>query len=307
MKYSIDKDYALLSLLKTSYKTERKVRLRNRILGNARMTKVADDIEVTNLQMTSFDGYPLELYLYRPKGFDGPLPCMVYYHGGGFFFKGDFTTIHVISEYCRSAKIAVLYVDYRVSIDYPYPIPTEDCYAAISWAYKHAKDISIDPQKIFVCGFSAGGALAAGVSLMARNRMNPPIQLQILISPVIDHRQITPSAIQYVDTPNWNSISNKYMWEVYLRDIKYEVPCYASPAVAKSLKNLPPSFIEVSEFDPLHDEGVNYANRLKKSEVEVLLNETKGTLHLSSMVLTAKQSIESIRKITNFIASHIDY
>lgn len=307
MKYPIDKEYSILSLFKTSYKTERKVRLRNRILGNTNMTKVDDDIIVTEYRLIGFDGYPLELYLYKPKGYNETLPCMVYYHGGGFFFKGDFTSVNVISEYCRIFKVAVLYVNYRVSIDFPYPIPTEDCYSALCWANKNAKNINIDSKKIFVCGFSAGGALAAGVSLMARSRKFPAIQLQILLSPVLDYRQITPSAIQYVDTPNWNSISNKYMWEVYLRDIKYEVPCYASPAVAKSLKNLPPSFIEVSEFDPLHDEGVNYANRLKESGVEVILNETKGTLHLSSMLLTAKQSIESIAKITNFITEHIDY
>ncbi len=87
------------------------------------------------------------------------------------------------------------------------------------------------------------------------------------------------------------------MWKIYLRNIKGEVPCYASPAVAKSLKNLPPTYLEVAEFDPLRDEGINYANKLLADGVEVILNKTSGTIHLSSLILKAEQTKESIKKI----------
>lgn len=300
-KYPIDHDYHLLALMNINIHEEKAIRLSNAIINKLNFLHVDSDITAKKMTIPSFDGFLIDIYIYTPKKFSENMPCMVYFHGGGFFLKGDALTPKILSEYVRETDATIIYIDYRLSLDNPYPIPLEDCYAGLKWAFENSNFLNIDPNKIFVIGFSAGGALAAGVTLLARDRDFPHIKAQVLISPVTDHRQITSSVKKFVDTPNWNSESNKFMWELYLRDIDGDIPFYASPMVAQSLKDLPPAYIEVSEFDPLHDEGINYANRLIEAGVEVLINDTKGTIHMSSIQLKAKKTKENITRMSQFI------
>lgn len=300
-KYKIDRDYHLLALMNINIHEEKAIRISNALVNRINFLHVDDDISAEKLTINSFDGFHIDLYIYRPKDCPENIPCMVYFHGGGFFLKGDALTPRILSAYIRKSSIAVVYVDYRLSLDYPYPIPVEDCYAGLKWTFENSSYLGFDNEKILVMGFSAGGALAAGVTLLARDRKFPHIVAQVLISPVTDYRQITASAKNFIDTPNWNSESNRRMWELYLRNIDGKVPYYASPAVAPSLRGLPPAYVEVSEFDPLHDEGVNYAKNLKDSGVNVILNDTKGTIHMSSILLKSKKTKKNIDNMCSFI------
>ena len=97
-----------------------------------------------------------DLYIYKPKDSPENIPCMIYYHGGGFFMKGDALSPKILTEYIRKNRIIVVYVDYRLSIDYPYPIPLEDCYSGLKWVYENNQYLGINKDKIFLAGFSAG-------------------------------------------------------------------------------------------------------------------------------------------------------
>ena len=129
-------------------------------------------------------------------------------------------------------------------------------------------------------GDSAGGALAAGVSQQALDRGENPVCAQILIYPVTDHETRTESARSFTDTPMWRTGSNLAMWKVYLRGSDpAAVPAYAAPLHRDSFAGLPPAFVEVAEFDPLRDEGIEYARALEAAGVATELREVKGGIH----------------------------
>lgn len=128
-------------------------------------------------------------------------------------------------------------------------------------------------------GDSAGGALAAACALRAKDEGGPKLCFQLLIYPVTDCRMETPTMKNYTDSPMWNARLNKKMWKLYLRDGDYGMPQYAAPLLARDFSNLPPAYVEVEEFDCLHDEGIAYAKALGKAGVEVQVEDVKGTFH----------------------------
>ena len=214
------------------------------------------------------DSPDVRVLLYRPRSAAGTLPLVVSLHGGGFAGRAD-------QFPAGDARLAILgaqvvSVDYRESFTAPFPAGVEDCYAALCWAVEH---LDIDRQRVAVTGVSAGGALAAAVSLMARDRGGPPLALQALVIPVVDDRMQTPSMAQYVEAPLFGARQATGMWEVYLgadADRTATSP-YAAPARADDLSGLPPAFIQVNGLDPLRDEGIQYAMALMASNVPVEL------------------------------------
>jgi len=141
-----------------------------------------------------------------------------------------------------------------------------------------------------VMGQSAGGGLSAGLALMARDRGGPSLCFQVLGMPELDHRLETPSMHDFVDTPLWNRPNAIESWRCYLGDAVGEVSPYASPAIAKDLSGLPPAFVSTMEFDPLRDEGIEYALRLLQAGVPVELHQYPGTFHGSQLVAEAAVS-----------------
>jgi len=131
-----------------------------------------------------------------------------------------------------------------------------------------------------VCGDSAGGALAAALTLMIRDRSIKKPLFQLLVYPVLDMRMTTGSMKKYQDTPIWNAKLNRKMWILYLPGNQVlDKPEYASPALSASFDNVPKGYIEVNEFDCLRDEAIDYADKLSRSGIEVLLVQTEGTVH----------------------------
>lgn len=280
---------------------EKSIRVANYLAFKVDFLKVDKDIRSDHYIIDSYDGESIDIYVYRPMEYHSTLPGMVYTHGGGFYLRGDILNPRIMSDYIRKFPMVVVYIDYRLSLDHPYPTPLEDSFAGLKWAYENSDLLGIDRERIAVAGYSAGGALATGLTLLARDRGLNCIKAQLLVSPVTDHRQITDSVKEFVDTPHWNSSSNRFMWEIYLREVEEDVPFYASPMTAPELKGLPPAYIEVAEFDPLHDEGVNYCNRLEEAGVYTELNDTKGTIHMSSNYLKSKITQDNIKKMLDFL------
>ncbi len=241
--------------------------------------KPVQGLLVSKREIPGYQNRTIELTLYEPKDIEKNAPCLIFFHGGAFVLKPAPHHMRLVAEYALKTPCKVVFVDYRLAPNHAFPVGVEDCYAAFHWVCRHAEALNIDKNKIAIGGDSAGGTLAAAVSLMARDRKAPRICFQMLIYPVTDARQITESIKNYTDTPLWNSRLTKKMWKLYLKDGVPDNREYASPMEAMSFENLPDAYVEVSEFDCLRDEGIAYAEALQKSGVNVELNKTIGTIH----------------------------
>ena len=260
------------------------------ITANNRMRRmrkpvIPPEIRKSVLQIPGGSGQNMQLTVYEPADHHDILPGMVYTHGGGFFFEESWYLHEIAAHYAKEACCKVVFVHYRTSDTDPFPAPFEDCCAAISYVWEHAESLGIDKTRLAIGGDSAGAALAGCCTLWAREEAKIPFCFQLLIYPVIDSRMQTESMRKYPDSPFWNSRLNKRMWEIYLRNGDFGKPYYASPALADSFSNLPPAYIEVEEFDCLHDEGVNYAGYLRDAGVPVQLEDVKGTFHSYDMYI----------------------
>ncbi|HJC25569.1 MAG TPA: alpha/beta hydrolase [Candidatus Eisenbergiella merdavium] len=223
------------------------------------------------------NGGRLPVVMYEPEGLEESAPCLVYYHGGAFVLRDRPATHRLAQVYAGAVGCRVALVQYRVGL--PYPEPLKDCYRGLCWIWENAERLGVDRKRIAVLGDSAGGALAAGVTLMARDRKGPEICFQMLISPVTDDQMTSWSMRQFVDSPGWNARLNRQMWKLYLHEDGNGCPRYAAPIRAKSLRGLPPAYVETLEIDCLRDEGNAYADRLARDGVPVELNEIRGTFN----------------------------
>ena len=230
---------------------------------------------------------PLTLRIYRPEGQPPSTAGLLYIHGGGFAV-GSINSEHLGAvALCRSLKVVVVSVDYRLAPEDPYPAGLEDCYTGLCWLHENASELGIDNARVGVMGGSAGGGLSAALALLVRDRGGPALCFQCLGIPELDDRLQTDSMKKFTDTPLWNYPSAVNSWKYYLGDAytpgSDDVPCYAAPARAEDLSGLPPAYVSTMEFDPLRDEGIDYAVRLLKAGVNVELHSYPGTFHGSFM------------------------
>ncbi len=237
------------------------------------------EVSVQKKLVKGYQGAEIEVLLIEPREIKGELPCLVYYHGGGFFFGAGGYHYKYAKEYALKTPCKVAMAQYRLAPKNPHPTPVEDCYAALRWAFENAEELGIDRTKIGVGGDSAGGALAAAVCQMARDRNTDLPCLQMLIYPVTDRRMQTESNRKYTDTPMWNSKLSVKMWKGYTPNADVPDIAYASPMQAIRFDGLPQAYVEVAEFDCLRDEGIAYAEALRAAGAKVELNELKGTMH----------------------------
>ena len=212
--------------------------------------------------------------LISPREGAEKLPCLVYFHGGGFVFKAAGYHYRNVKTYAAQAGCRVLLVDYRLAPKNPYPAPVEDCFAAYSFLLTHAEAYGVDRNNIAVGGDSAGACLAAEVVRLAREQQLAMPRLCMLIYPVLDARMQTPSMKRFSDTPMWNARLNAKMWRYYLNGQPY-----SSPSEWEDVSYFPPVYMETAEFDCLHDEGIQFAEKLRAQGVRVAVNETHGTMH----------------------------
>lgn len=252
-------------------------------------------LEIVDRMIPGPEGAPhVPIRIYTPKGRNGLIPGLLSIHGGAFIL-GDIDTDHILSAtLATQLDIAIISVDYRLAPESHFPAPLEDCYAALVWMQSNASEFGIDIDRIGVFGVSAGGNLAAGLALLARDRGGPNLCFQFLGLPALDDRLGTTSMRTFVDTPMVNRSDMEMAWKYYLGEgIKHgskDISPYATPARATDLSGLPSTYIAVMEFDPLRDEGIIYALRLLEAGVQVELHAFPGTFHGSSLVTTAKVS-----------------
>ncbi len=254
--------------------------------------------------MTSYDGEKIIFEITRPRVLKTPAPCVIYYHGGGFVMPANPPQKRLLEKMAENLQFILVSVFYRTALTSPFPVGLEDCYAALCWVFHNAHQLGVDPQRIAVYGDSSGGNFSTAVALLSRDRNGPTLCAQMMIYPVTDHRMQTESMKKYTDTPIWNRDANRKMWEYYLPDNPDIVSSYASPMTASSLKNLPRAYVETAEFDPLHDEGLNYAHRLQNEGIAVTIHETRRTVHAYDLIKEENPIVqESLQKRQAFLQS----
>jgi acetyl esterase/lipase len=199
--------------------------------------------------------------VHRERGVTEPRPALISIHGGGYVIGSHLGDDGRFDRWSPLLRCVGISVGYRLAPETPYPGPLEDCYTALRWAYRNAPDLGIDPGRIGIIGGSAGGGLAAGLALLARDRGELPVAFQVLSYPMLDD-EATPSG--QAGAPLWGPEVNRFGWRSYLSGLQPgdDIPGYAVPARAADLAGLPPAFITVGDLDGLLDEDIDYARRL---------------------------------------------
>lgn len=248
-----------------------------------RLVRPAQRVRHTRVNIARPDGTQLRARVLRPAGLADAAPLLLYLHGGAFALSYSAAHIDLCEQYVAGVGCVVLLVDYRLAPRHPFPAAFDDAFLALQWVLAQAPGLGVDAGRVGVAGDSAGGALAAGVAHKAHD-LGMPIQAQLLVYPVVDDSCSTASATQFDNVPLWTATSNRRMWAMYLGPHRQSPPQYAVPARRQHLVGLPPTYVETAEYDPLRDEGRNYAQALRAAGVHVTTKVTQGSVHGFDMV-----------------------
>ncbi len=264
-----------------------------------------DDVRSEDRLVPGRDGAPdAPVRIYTPVAeADGPRGALLYIHGGGFMFGSIDMMDAACQSYCAQIDAVIVSVEYRLAPEDPFPAALDDCYAALVWLAENAGELGVDSARIGVGGSSAGGGLTAATCLRARDSGGPPVCFQFLQIPELDDRLETPSMQRFTDTPLWNRPNAEWSWKHYLGDLhdRDDIPYLAAPSRCEDLGDLPPAYVTTMEFDPLRDEGIQYAVAMMRDGVQVELHSYPGTFHGSALFedadVTRRDAADSVRAI----------
>ncbi|MGW3447044.1 alpha/beta hydrolase [Streptomyces sp. NPDC001076] len=263
-----------------------------------------DRREVT---VSAKDGAPIPLSVFSPANTDRTTaaPCVYWMHGGGMVMGDRFSQIDIPLEWLDAFGAVVVSVDYRLAPEATGTALVEDCYQGLLWVAEHSAELGIDPARIVVAGASAGGGLAAGLTLLTRDLGTPAIAAQMLICPMLDHRNTSTSSRQYTGVPGvWTGEMNEFGWRSVLGEFaEDEVPAYISPAVADDLSGLPTTYVDTGSAEVFRDEDADYATRIWAAGGQAELHIWAGGFHgFDALYPQAPISVTARRTRTDWLA-----
>ncbi|NEC14059.1 alpha/beta hydrolase [Streptomyces sp. SID8014] len=248
----------------------------------------APEPDTTGLEIedrTVAAGTDVPVRIYSPRRARG---AIVWLHGGSWVM-GDLDTEHPwAARLAALSGAVVISVGYRLAPEHPFPAAFDDAYAVLVWAAEHAAELGVDPERIAVGGHSAGAAIAASLTLRARDENGPAICFQLLNQPGLDDRRDRWATGPLIETIGGGHEHAAAAWRHYLGSAT--ATPYAAPARAEDLAGLPPAFIASAEFCPYRDVDITYAMRLLQAGVPVELHQWPGTFHGSLAILSAEVS-----------------
>ncbi len=230
---------------------------------------------------SAFGGPGVPALWLKPTAASGPLPCLYFVSVGGMIYSNTRYALDRfgVLDWLVDLEAVGLVVAPRVGPENPYPATVEDAYAGLVWLAAEGAELGADPDRILIAGVSGGGGVAAATALMARDRGGPALTHQVLITPMLDDRSLTPSSrFENVTHPR---SSNELGWRSILGDRTggSDVSPYAAPARASELSGLPPSYLDAGSADTFRDEVIDYGARLAAAGVPLELHVWAGGMH----------------------------
>src|SRR5215469_7100803 len=224
--------------------------------------------------------------IYRPKGLKGPLPVVMYYHGGGWVLGSKNTHDRLLRDLVNGTNAAFVFVNYTPSPEAQFPIPIEQGFAALKYVAEHGDELGFDPTRLALAGDSVGGNMTAVVAQLAKERKGPTIRYQVLLYPVTDASLSQASYKEFAHGPWLTTAAMKWFWDAYAPNKTDRQKTMASPLAAtiEQLKGLPPALVIVDENDVLRDEGEEYARKLIQAGVETTAVRVLATIHDFAML-----------------------
>jgi acetyl esterase len=224
------------------------------------------------------NGIDIPLRVYRPAA-NGVLPAVMFFHGGGWVLGDLDSHDSIAADICGKTDAVVVSVHYRLAPESPFPAAFDDCYAALCHVSAHAADFGVDAARIVVCGDSAGGNLAAAVALAARDRNGPALAGQALIYPACGNDFDLPSCHENAEAPMLTREAMLLYWNHYMGGEPARATCYAAPMLAPHFRSLPPAFISTAQYDPVRDDGRQYAECLRNAGIPVQCRNAPRLIH----------------------------
>jgi acetyl esterase/lipase len=250
------------------------------IIGAASAAQpIPTDVTTAEHHATADDGTQITMRWYAKTGAAAG-SAVLFFHGGGYIFGHIDLFDGPVSRYVSASGVPMLSVEYRRAPEHPFPTPVEDAYAALRWLHEHAGELGVDRGRIAVMGDSAGGGLAAALSILTRERGGPAIARQILLMPMLDDRNTTPDP-HIEPYLLWSYDDSRTAWAALLGDAagRPDVPATAAPARLEDATGLPPAYIEVGQLDAFRDEDLAYATKLSRAGVPVEFHLHPGVPH----------------------------
>lgn len=227
----------------------------------------------------SFGGHAVSGLIFKRDDWQRRRPIILYMHGGGWMYGSPEQSAELAFLYAEHTGAVVISPRYRLTPEHPFPAAFQDCYAALHWANQHADQLGASSKHIILAGESAGGNLAAALSLKARDEGGPHIALQLLNYPALGLQFDSESYVKNADAPILSRNEMTYFWRNYLGErLEHQEP-YSVPLLAATFDRLAPAHIVVAEHDPLRDDGIMYAQRLISAGVSVELKAVAGLTH----------------------------
>jgi len=295
MEYPIHPDFKILTAIHPPL-NRRTIPMIQKSMGLLyHQQRSSSAVRVERVRIPADAGQAVRALLYIPV--EGKTDaCLLYCHGGGYAFPAAPYQYKLASMYAQQVGCRVLFPDYRLAPEYPFPAAVDDCFAAYRWLLDRAEGAGIA-----VCGDSAGGTLSMAVCLRALDEGLPAPCAQLLTYPAVGNAGETESLRLYTDTPMCNSRDMETYGAWYVQDEAAGKLAYRSPIEVESFAGIPMTYIETAEFDALRDGAILYAEKLRSAGIEVELHNTKGTVHGYDMMLKSGIVKELIEKRTGFL------